>query len=101
MSESSVTPKTPSVLEVLNKQLAREQVREINKGLTRLKTISFPPPANKELDTDKTGKFITVPLSPVQADTLESAYVEAEKTCSDSDLELKAKKKKRWFNWSK
>lgn len=99
MSENSINMQTPSLLEMLNKQRAGEQAKEINRSLTRLKKISHPPKA-KDLDTDKTGKFIVVPINNIQAETIESAYTEAEKTCTDSGLELeKSKKKKKWFKW--
>jgi len=99
MSESSITEKTPSILEAINKQVAKNQAREINKGLTQLKRLSLPPP-KETLETDKTGKFITVPINDTQSAVIDEAYDEAEKTCTKSELELdKAKKKKKWFKW--
>jgi hypothetical protein len=99
-SESSPPPQNPSTLELLNKQLAKQQAREINRGLTKLKRVSMPPTkTKKELDADKTGRFIVVPVTTVLAETIENAVESASKSVSESDIELAKSKKKKWFKW--
>lgn len=100
MSASSLEAKTTSELELLNKQLAQTQARQINKELTRLKRVSDHSNMKAPVEADKTGQFIVVPLNTVQGDTIEKAHGEAVKTCTDSGIEMeKSKKRKKWFKW--
>lgn len=87
-------------LELRNKQLATKQVRQINKELTRLKRISASPEKVVAPEADKTGQFIVIPISRILGSTIETAHQEAEKSCTESSLELRKAKKKKWFKWS-
>jgi len=100
MSASSLEAKTTSELELLNKQLAQTQARQINKELTRLKRVSDHTATKAPTEADKTGQFIVLPLNTVQGDTIEKAHGDAVKTCTDSGIALdKSKKRKTWFKW--
>lgn len=95
----------PSELEFVNKERARHTVRQINRRLTDLKNQSIRPP--ERLETDQTGKFITVPAQSLRNTDIEEAYVEAEKKFKSSlppandkkKEKLKSRAKKKWFKW--
>lgn len=91
---------SPAGLEFINKAVAKDQVREINKELTKLKRISSRPLSAKakpeKVDVDKTGSFIVVPIGELINTKIEEAHSEAQRACtSDAPPETK----KKWFKW--
>lgn len=102
--DTSARKLTPSMLELINKQLVQKQARAINKGLTRLKSVAETPD-RQNTNADKTGQFVTVPAGEIFNNEIETAYKEAAQACTPTHITItttsEESKKKPWFKWAK
>jgi hypothetical protein len=99
MTDAADKPISSSGLELINKEIAKSQARQINKELTKLKRISNRPLGEREkapVEVDKTGSFVVVPVTALVTEEIDAAHAEAQKQCASEPAPAA---KKKWLKW--
>lgn len=91
-------------LERRNKEVVRDQAKQINKSLKRLTKISHDAiEPTKARDDEPTQPFVTLPEPRKVDETLKDALEDAERACRLSaapPTDLPKVKPKKWYKWA-